>query len=101
MSDTILGRLGTYSMTTPEKAEPRAYPALWQAPEIDIFNHVKACLRVAKIDPPQELIDAIRSGDVPVLREQISNVLELDIQMSDKLRKRCIKWLAYSVPASP
>lgn len=94
MEDTCAGRSSSDSVTTLNRAMPQKVEKHWQSAEIDLFRHVKACYKIAKIDPPREFIDAIRQGDVETTIVQIEGILSSDIRMSNKLKRNCRKWIS-------
>lgn len=89
----IVGRLAAYDLSPVPHAEPRIITPRWQVAEYDLFKHIRACYKIAKIDPPEEFINGVRNGDITVVTAQVDEILKSDVHMSCVLRRRCKRWL--------
>lgn len=101
MDDIYAGRLGDFDIvTTMKRSKPRIIRPIWRYSEIDLFNKLKACHQLAKLDTPQAFVNAIRNDDVDVVAAQIRTMLRSDLQMSNRLRRRCELWLTRRSPSA-
>jgi len=56
-----------------------------------LTNHLLACYRLAKEEPPQTFLDAIKQRDVAGVTDHIRKMLAPDfgVRMSEQLRRHC------------
>jgi len=97
LDDIYAARLGSFDIvTTIRSAKPRVIPpTIWKGPETRLFTHLRACYRRAKQEPPQAFLAAIRNNDVAVVTAHVQSMLDSDIEMSERLRRCCGRFLKH------